>query len=805
MSTLVSVLDVAMDARTGGSEATYTYADPGGYELGQCLMVPLGPRSVIGFVVGKRTIPAEDLDFPVTSLRKPLAPVADVLLPAPLMEMVEFVAREYLCPINVALVAAVPPGLKDRLVTSWEVSDLFSNRSSLTPSQSETLRVMAAQGGKLVDRKTSPLTPAVRRTLRRLRELGLVRDVLSLSLVAEKSRFPSQLRLTPNAAAIEAFLSGPGRKRPAQAHLLITMQGSENMSFDAQELKSLSGCTDQTLRALLGAGLLEEVEKDVVVPPAPPTPHAHQADAIATIVEAIEGRTPETMLLFGVTGSGKTEVYLRAAKEALRLGRQVLFLVPEISLTPQVVAKLRERFGATVAVLHSNMSPTERLQSWFRARRGEAAVILGARSALFAPLDNVGLIIMDEEHESSYKQESAPRYHARTVAKKLAEIHGCPLVLGSATPSLESAFAAQEGQFRLLQLPYRAADAQLPSVEIVDLTEMYSNGPAPSILSESLHNQMVETLSAGHQAILFLNRRAYSPFLLCRECGHTWQCQHCSVALSFHQKVNILKCHHCNYQEPAPRFCPQCNGMRINPLGIGTQRVEEMVRETFPGVRVARLDRDVAQKKGALEEILAQFRTGEIDVLVGTQMVAKGLDFPNVTLVGVIAADTSLNLPDFRASERTFQLLSQVAGRAGRGVLPGHVIVQTFNPNHEAIVRARDHDYYGFYEKLLHERREAGYPPFLRLVNIVFSGPDLTDVTKLSVQAVAQIRQYVEDADVMGPVECTLFKLKDQFRLHCLVKLPLDVPNWFVADALSGLSCPKGTNLLLDVDPYSMT
>lgn len=804
MSTLVQVLQIAIDARTGGTEATYTYRDPGGYELGQAVLVPLGPRQVIGFIVERKSIAAEDLEFPVTSLRSPLAPVSDVILPNVIIQLVEYITKEYLCSTSAALIAAVPPGLKDRLVTTWELLDINAQTSKLTPSQSECLRVLVAQGGKLFDKKTSPLTPAVRKTLRKLREMGFVRETLGLASLMERHRLQKRLQISPDQAKIETFLTGPGRRRPAQAHLLMTMQGAESTSFEAHEIKTLSGATDQTIKGLLSANLLIEVEEEEKIPPLPPTPNAHQMVCIDAISGAVRDHRAETFLLYGVTGSGKTEVYLRTASEAIRAGRQVLYLVPEISLTPQVIAKLRERFGKAVAIMHSNMSPAERLQSWFRAKSGEAAVVLGARSALFAPMDNVGLIILDEEHEPSYKQESAPRYHTRTAARYLARLHGCPVVLGSATPSLESAYEATSGQYTLLSLPFRAADAQLPEVEIVDLTQMYVDKRA-AIFSEDLLSAMSETLQAGNQAILFLNRRAYSPFLLCRECGHNFSCAHCSVPLSYHQRAGVLKCHHCDYQEKPPETCPACGGLKVGPFGVGTERVEEAVNLQFPGVRVRRLDRDVVQRKGSLEEILANFRTGEIDVLVGTQMVAKGLDFPRVTLVGVIAADTSLNMPDFRASERTFQLLSQVAGRAGRGQHPGRVIIQTFNPDNEAITRAQDHDFHGLFESMIKEREDAWYPPFCDLVNIVISGPVLSEVNHLATRVVVQLRAYIEDIEVRGPVECALAKLRDQHRVHALIKMPREMPKWFITDALSGIEVTRGMQMTIDVDPYSMT
>lgn len=803
MST-VSILDVAIDARTGGRDAVYSYRDPGGYEVGQGVLVPLGPRSVLGFVVKKRDVAPEDFEFPLWNLKPPSRLIDGLKLPEQVIRLLEFISREYLCSMSAALLPAIPPGCKDRLVTTWALTGIQPPvGEKLSVAQQEALRVIVAQGGKLLERKTAPLTVAVKRTLRVLKEKGYVSEVLSMSLVADKHRLVGRLRLTSDSDRVEGFLSGPGRKRPAQTHVLMQMQGSESTSFESSEVKALSGATDQTLRALIQAGLLEKVDDDTVIPRPPPTPNPQQMECITEINKSVVGRIADTFLLYGVTGSGKTEVFLRCASEALRQGRQVLYLVPEISLTPQVIAKLRERFGKSVAILHSNMTPGERLQNWARAANGEAAVVLGPRSALFAPLDNLGLIILDEEHESSYKQEQVPRYHARTAARFLAGQHQCPVVLGSATPSIESAYAAELGEYKFLRMPYRAASAQLPTVHIEDLTALYATKRV-SLFTESLRNLIVEALHREEQVILFLNRRAYAPFIICRECGHNFMCPHCSVALSYHQRANLLKCHHCDYQERAPDECPACGGLKLGPFGTGTERVEETVRDTFPGVRVARLDRDVVQKKGVLEETLALFRTGEIDILVGTQMVAKGLDFPHVTVVGVIAADISLNIPDFRASERTFQLLSQVAGRAGRGTRPGEVVIQTLNPTNDAITKAQNHDFHGYYERELAVRKDAGYPPFCKLVNVVFTGPNLADVTSLANAAVMDLRKLIPDAEIRGPVDCPLARLKDLWRIHALVKLDPETPTSFVQEALAGVEIPKDCGISIDVDPYSM-
>jgi primosomal protein N' (replication factor Y) len=547
---------------------------------------------------------------------------------------------------------------------------------------------------------------------------------------------------------------------------------------------------------------LERVEEAEIERSSPPNPNPDQQKAITAICGAVQEGRFERFLLYGVTGSGKTEVYLRCAAEALHWGRQVLYLVPEIALTAQVIGQLRARFGRSVAVMHSNMGAGERLENWLAVRRGEAPVVLGARSALFAPFTNLGLIVMDEEHEASYKQENAPRYHSKRLVEFLARKSGAALVLGSATPSVETFHEASLGQVVRLDLPQRAASARLPEVHVEDMTELYKSG-RPSVFSPRLQSLLLETLEKREQAILFLNRRAYSPFIVCRDCGHRFLCPDCSVSLALHRRERRLRCHHCGHQERAPEVCPQCGGGRVSGFGVGAERVEEFVTEAFPGARVARLDRDTTRRKGALEETFAKFRAHETDVLVGTQMVAKGLDFPNVTLVGVVAADVSLNVPDFRASERTFQLLSQVSGRAGRGSSPGEVVIQTFNPTHFAVECARRHDYEAMYAATIEERRGAQYPPFVRIVNVLVLGDDLDDVKSVSAEVGERLRASLAEATVLGPTSCPIERRSRMWRRHVLVKLAPDADPAPVADALRDLGSHR-TRVWIDVDAYNL-
>ena len=825
------VVDVVIDPRSGGAQAVYTYLATPEVGPGDSLVVPLGNRTALGFASQVYQATEAELGFPFAGLKPPTAVVRGLGLPAQLAQLARFTAEEYICPLPIALSAAIPPGARDRLVTSWALvenselgargaksgkaegplkdSDIprsalrapSSKGSPLSPLQQEVVRFIQESGGVIYDTKTKKLPASTVRALKLLKGKGLVEQNLEIAPMEERKGGERFLRLSADENRIDKFLTQEGKRKPAQALTLMRLQTAERASFSAGEIKSLAGVTDATLKALVENGLLEQTSADEKALPTPPPPNRYQELAIEAIIDAVQAKDARSFLLFGVTGSGKTEVYLRAAAEALRLGRQVLYLLPEIALAAQGIGRLRDRFGSKVAVLHSELPPAERFRNWMRARNGQAPVVLGARSALFAPLDNIGLIVLDEEHEGSFKQESAPRYHSKTLALELGRLHGCPVVLGSATPSIESFWEADQERHTLLVLPERAASARLPDVHVDDLGEGYRAGH-PALLCQDLYDRLTETLKQRHQAILFLNRRAYAPFIICRDCGWQARCPHCAVSLSFHRRDRRLRCHHCGFSESPPDQCPKCRGLRVSPFGVGTEKVEEMVAEMFPEAVVARLDRDVARKKGALEDIFARFRSGDIQILVGTQMVAKGLDFPNVTLVGVIAADLSLNIPDFRSGERTFQLLSQVSGRAGRGQAAGHVVIQTFNPQHPAVQFAQTHDYVAFYEGALLERREANYPPFCRLVNVLLTGPSRTQILEASAEAAARF-QELENVEILGPVDCALERLQNRWRRHILLKLPPAASAHSVGVALLGLAA-KDLQVMVDVDPYSL-
>ncbi len=543
-----------------------------------------------------------------------------------------------------------------------------------------------------------------------------------------------------------------------------------------------------------------------------------QQNAQSEVENALKKEEFRVFLLYGVTGSGKTEVYLRAARYAVSQNKSALFLVPEIALTQQLVAQLRQRFGTGVAVLHSAMTDKERWGEWKRIARREISVVVGARSAVFAPLTNLGLIIVDEEHETAYKQEDGIRYNARDIAIVRGKISSCPVILGSATPALESYTHSQAQHYTVLTLPTRVAARPLPKVEIVDLRREARSGKTAPIFSTRLQQALRATYQAGKQSVLFLNRRGYANYLQCRLCGEALACPHCSVSLTFHLQRGILCCHYCGFTRRSIQVCPTCKEPALDGNGIGTEQVEDALRHLLPEVRIARLDRDSVKRRGTLDRLLRAWRAHEFDVLIGTQMVAKGHDVPDVTLVGVILADVTLNRPDFRAAERTFQLLTQVAGRAGRGQDLGAVIIQTYAPRHYSIQCAARHDFAGFAAQEQRYRKQLGYPPFTRLINVRFEGRDGQQVeatAALFLQQVEQTRQSEEfvsagaaGLQILGPAPAPIERIKGRERWQLLVKGP-DRPLLHALigkayDAFVQARPSRTVRTIIDVDPYSV-
>ncbi|MFA4967652.1 MAG: primosomal protein N' [Candidatus Margulisiibacteriota bacterium] len=525
-----------------------------------------------------------------------------------------------------------------------------------------------------------------------------------------------------------------------------------------------------------------------------------QQNAVNQINNSIDKDLKETILLYGITGSGKTEVYMRAIAHALEKALSAIVLVPEISLTPQLISRFRSRFQDHIAILHSDMTIKQREAEWMRIVNGQANIVLGARSAVFAPLRNLGIVIIDEEYETSYKQDKNPRYHAREVAEQL----GVTLVLGSATPTIETFYKAQNGIYKFAVLPERIEKRPLPPVEIVDM-----RNEKDRMLSDVLRKEITNTLSRGEKVILFLNRRGFFTFSICKDCGYVVECPKCSVSLVYHSDDKKLRCGHCDYETEANIICPKCHNTSMGFFGMGTQRIEKEVADVYRDAKIIRYDRDSVIKKGSHEKIFAAFAEGDANVLIGTQMVTKGLDVASVTLVGVVSADTTLNLPDFRSAERTFQQITQVAGRAGRHNLPGKVIVQTMNPDHYALKYAKTHDYDGFYKEELEYRRTLFYPPFSRLINIVFSGRNESTILGLSESLAKGIARFLEEKGgkhfVLGPAKAPISKLRGQYRYQVLVKAEdLDPARKKLFDHLRSANYPRDIRITIDIDPINL-
>jgi primosomal protein N' (replication factor Y) (superfamily II helicase) len=609
-----------------------------------------------------------------------------------------------------------------------------------------------------------------------------------------------------------------------QAEILAFIR--QRRELPLQELLRLADTTSQTLRRLEDKGLIsispqvserDPYGREIIAPTQSLDFNADQQRAFKDITGAMttDDADHKVFLLHGVTGSGKTEVYLQAIAHCLQLGRGAIVLVPEISLTPQTVERFKGRFSSgplrtLVAVLHSHLSDGERHDEWHKIRQGRARIAIGARSAVFAPVDPLGLIIVDEEHETSYKQEEAPRYHARDVAVVRARMENAVVVLGSATPSMESFYNAQKGKYRLLEMPVRADHKTLPVVRVVDMRQVARHDKSASIFSPDLKEAIHKRLDRGEQALLFLNRRGFATSLQCPLCGYVAKCPNCSVSLTYHRQAVKLRCHVCNHEETAPNVCPnpKCRNPAIRYAGLGTEKVEVILAKLFPKARIRRMDSDTLKRKEDYRCILGDFRTGKIDLLVGTQMIAKGLHFPNVTLVGIVHADLSLHVPDFRAGERTFQLLTQVAGRAGRGDVEGEVFVQAFTPFHPAIQYARRHDFNGFYEQEIEFRRQLKYPPISRIALLLLKGRNEEKV-KFSASHVRQeIQKWSADFPdmiVAGPAAAPLARTENKYRFQLLLRTRnMTSLSRKLAELMSSLTLPEDVAMTVDIDPVNL-
>jgi primosomal protein N' (replication factor Y) len=767
-------------------------------------VVPVRRRELIGLVVGI------DTEAPNAAVKDILAvPDAEPALSPALLATSQWIAGYYGAPLGLALKAILPGGM-------WGESEVIVSLQNGAPSlggvAGDVVSWLEQRGGEAA-------VHAAARALRRplwdvIGRLNRV-NAVSLRVHAPDTAAARLTERTLTLAGERPTLIERDtlfKRRPKQRQLYETLEslgGSASMRHLSEQL----GFGDGVIRALIKQGLARvgqaELVRDpfagspVTVPPAELTKNQSTALAALAALEPGQGA-----VLFGVTGSGKTLVYLEAVRQALAAGRGAIVLVPEIGLTPQTVSRFRGAFGDEIAVLHSGLSDGERADAWRLLRRGERRVAVGARSAVFAPVANLGLLVIDEEHEASYKNGETPRYHTRDVAAVRARLERARLVLGSATPSAET-WARTEGKLTLLRLPERIGDRPLPPVEIIDLrTAPKVGGTGPLAWSVALDSAIVATLARKEQALLLLNRRGYAAFLQCPDCGEVWQCPRCSISLTVHQSPPAMRCHYCGHEEPLPLTCRVCANPVQQMRGVGTQQLERMLVERYPEARIARMDLDTTSTKWSHQRILTAVERGEVDLLIGTQMIAKGLDFPNVTLVGVVDADTGLHLPDFRAGERTFQLLAQVAGRAGRGPKGGRVLVQTRNPSHHALLWAARHDTEGFLRQEREIRESPPYPPTTSLVNLVYSGPDEREVGRraagLADWCTGLIDRYQLSITVLGPAPCPLVRIKDRWRWHVLLKGPSESLGRLVRYAARRLKRDGKIRLVIDRDPVSL-
>ncbi len=770
------------------------------------LLVPFGPRKLTGVILtchdDRPEVPTRDALRLLDS-----APV----LSGELLALGRWIAGYYCAPLGEVLRGMLPLASEIRRGKVWTLTDAGRDaaRQLLLDSAPDD---PVAQVLRMLERrplsaaylaKALPLADKAIRALERKRfiaaeEVQTERDPLR----APSERLRVELASKPPSSDLK--LAKPERELRA---FLELHPGSHNL----RELEGVVKNSSPAARSLARKGVVslkpETAEVNAGPVRARHTLNPAQQAAFDAISGAIAARRFQTFLLHGVTGSGKTEVYLSAIETALAQGRGALLLVPEIALTPQMAGQFFARFGNRVAILHSAFTDVERTGQWRRIQSGEASVVVGTRSGVFAPVRNLGLIVVDEEHDGSYKQEETPRYNGRDVAIVRAQGAGACVVLGSATPSLESRYNTEKGKYTLLELPGRIEARPLPAVELIDMRQEFLETRKQDTFSRALMEALAARVDSGEQTIVMLNRRGFSAFVACRACGERVQCINCSLTLTYHKRDRRLLCHYCGYAEKVPSACPKCQSDKIYFLGLGSERVEEELHRAFPAARIARLDRDTATGKRQYESILQDFREGNYDILVGTQMIAKGHDIPNVTLVGVVSADIGLGMPDFRAAERTFQLLTQVAGRAGRGAIPGTVLVQTINPDHYAVRLAAAQDYAAFYDKELHFRRMMLYPPFSAMANVLVRAEKKEAAMRMSGELGMLLTPPPEKLRIMGPAEAPVPRLKNEYRYQFLVKAASRKALNELLQTVRNYALKQkwgATALVIDVDPLTL-
>jgi primosomal protein N' (replication factor Y) len=767
---------------------TFTYHLPGDMlrraRVGCRVVVPFGKKFLTGFVVALHDHLGGELSQAEVKDVEELVDEAPIVA-RDILELTRWMSDYYYAPWGECLRTALPAGAA--VVTEQLLTITDAGRAALgavsagfnwSSARYQALELLA-KVGTISSRELERQMPRPRAAalVRQLERAGLV----NVSEKVRESRLKPKLQNAVKLSEIQNLKSEISDPLTASQQRVIELLQATGGEVAFSELLETAGVSASVVRTLEKRGLLEVFAREVRRDPLAHieqeqmelvTLNEDQQRALDQIIAKMDERVYATFLLHGVTGSGKTEIYIRAMLEATRKGMTALMLVPEIALTPVFSRRLRAIFGDRVAILHSSLGEGERTDEWRRIKGGEARVVIGTRSAVFAPLENLGVIVVDEEHETSYKQDDTPRYNGRDTAIMRAVESNAVVVLGSATPSLESFHNAITGKYTYTRLDARYGNRPLASVEAVDMREVFKRHGKQQTFSDELKAAIAETHERGEQSMVLLNRRGFSSFALCRSCGIAIRCPNCDVTLTYHKHNSSLLCHYCNYIRPVPRACPSCDGQYIQYVGEGTEQLEAKLKELFPEINIARVDRDTTRRRGSLEHLFMEFAAGTIDLLVGTQMLAKGHDFHNVTLVGVISVDAGLSLPDFRAAERTFQLLTQVAGRAGRGDRPGRVIIQTYHPEHYSILCARAQDYDEFYRREISFRRSMHYPPFSALINICVHDKEFDRAASAAADLARELREPARDQAlrVLGPAPAPLARLKGEHRFQILIK-----------------------------------
>ncbi len=806
---------------------TFTYRLPVSLrheaQVGSRLLVSFNRKRVTGYIVALHAELDPASDFTAEDIKDAEELLdAEPLVTPEILEITRWVADYYAAPWGEVLKAALPAGLNATIEQVLSITAEGRDELARLPlhrtatAKARALRLVAEETETSLRNLARHVGEARARSVaRELERAGWIKLTHRARSVLARAKRRKAVRLVPPAA--DTTQENARALSPAQERIVQTLlSGGGEMAFtDLLEAADTSAAPIQTLEK---HGVVEVFVRDVRRDPLADAvlPDAEnlsltgaQSAALSEIEAPMEEGRYSAFLLHGVTGSGKTEIYIRAMRAALKRGRSAMMLVPEIALTPVFSRRLRAHFGDRVAIFHSSLTTGERFDEWSRLKRGEARVVIGTRSAVFAPVSDLGLVVIDEEHETSYRQQESPFYNGRDTAIVRARQAGAVVVLGSATPSLESFHNARGGKYNYLHLPDRIANRAMASAELIDMRAVFATQGKQTIFSDQLVGAIEETHARGEQSIILLNRRGYSSFVLCRSCGESIRCPNCDVTLTYHRSESSIICHYCNHRQSAPSRCPACAGKYIYYVGEGTEQIEELLSKRFPSLRIARLDRDTTVRRKLFERTIMEFSAGELDMLVGTQMLAKGHDFPNVTLVGVVSVDAGLALPDFRSAERAFQLITQVAGRAGRGSLPGRVLIQTYHPNHYALRHASMQDYQRFYEEEIRYRKSMSYPPFVSLASLLVHGEELGRTLNIA----TELRRALDEANaeqacrILGPAPAPLSRLRGEHRIQILLKSRSRPRMRQVIDVALAEAAARGADLRavnLEIDPVNL-